>query len=566
MRQVTRGRQKEAAPEGAAKRVRMKPNTIVPAGSAAVSDESAGQAAGIQAPAGPGGTYTHSPAANEPLRPAHAAGGAPPQGRLAGTGASADTLAGKRFAEAMEYPPGVAGDIASFLYHSAPRPLEQVAIVGALAWLSGVCGAAFETETGSGLNLYQVLIAASGRGKEWLHEGPGLLNRALFRHPGDGEVTTGGPATFEVGPKWIEQANEFFCFDDFASGSALAKYCAKHPNRSFCNFVGEWGHKLSTMSKAAESGGSSHMQTLRRVITNLYHKAGRGSVAGGVRYADEKMNAAAVDGIAYSFVGETTPDTFYEALTYSMLADGFLSRFITTEYIGPRPKANEARVLVPPKALVAHLQDLLVYARDLGRRRARQTAVLGIQAQKQLNDFDDECDDQVNAADSEAITQPWNRAHLKALRVACLLAAAQNPLAPEVTGEQAEWALGLVRRDISRYLSRLQSGDIGQGDDERMKKLLHLMHEFLSQPLAPGYGVPQQMQTDGIVPRKYLQIRAARIGIFKTHRFGAKRALDDAIANCLDNGHIVEMPKEKAGELYTFQGRCYRIVVLPEFT
>ncbi len=539
--------------------------TSFPQPATAVSDDMpAGQHP--QAPRAAGRTHTPSPAANAPQRAATAAGGALPQPRLqASAGANADDLEGRRFAESMEYPPGVAGDIASFLYHSAPRPLEQVAIVGTLAWLSGVCGAAFETETGSGLNLYQVLIAASGRGKEWLHEGPGLLNRALFRHPGDGEVGIGGPATFEAGPKWIEQAHEFFCFDDFASGSALAKYCAKHPTRSFCNFVGEWGHKLSTMSKATESGGSNHMQTLRRVITNLYHKAGRGSVAGGVRYADEKMNAAAVDGIAYSFVGETTPDTFYEALTYSMLADGFLSRFITTEYVGPRPRANEARVLAPPKELVEHLQDLLVYSRDLGRRRARKTVVLGIQAQKQLSDFNEECDEQIDAADSEAITQPWNRAHLKALRVACLLAAAQNPLQPEVSGEQAEWALGLVRRDISRYLSRLQSGDIGQGDDERMKKLLYLMHEFLAQPLAPGYGVPQEMQRDGVVPRKYLQIRAARIGIFKMHKLGGKRALDDAIANCMDSGYIVEMPKEKAGEAYTYQGRCFRVVQLPKY-
>lgn len=74
---------KEAAPEGAAKRVHMKPDNIVLAGSAAVPDETPAAAAGLQAPDAAGGTHTHSPAAQTPQRPAMAAGGALAQGGAA---------------------------------------------------------------------------------------------------------------------------------------------------------------------------------------------------------------------------------------------------------------------------------------------------------------------------------------------------------------------------------------------------------------------------------------------------------------------------------------------------
>lgn len=462
---------------------------------------------------------------------------------------------GNEFAESLEYPPGVVGEIASFIYQAAPRPVNPVAITAALAWLAGVAGWSF-TYSGTGLNLYLMLVAPSGRGKEMLHDGPGLLNRAIFASPGD--MTT--PSL-----PMIPNASEFFCYDTFASGSALTRMCASHPNRSFVNFVGEWGHVLGSLARASGAGGSQHMQTLRRILTNLFHKSGTGSMAGGVRYANEKENAVSVDGIAYSLAGETTAETLYEAITVSMLADGFLSRFLTVEYDGPRPPLNSARVLVPPPKLTTHLRDLVVRALDLNGRRIRQPVDHGDYAQRELDTFNDECDAEINASTNEAVTQTWNRAHIKALRVAALLAVADNPVHPIISGDHAEWAVGLVRRDTARYLSRLAAGDVGSDDDTRLKKLLHIMHEYLTQPLPASYGVPAQMPRDGVVPRKYLQMRASRLSVFKNHRFGEKRALDDAIAGASDNGNIAEMDKTKAGEAYTYQGRCFRIVQLPKF-
>lgn len=461
---------------------------------------------------------------------------------------------GELYAASIESPPGTAGEIASFIYHASPRPVTQVSIAAALGWLAGVCGLGFEVSH-TGLNLYIALVAPSGRGKEMLHEGPGLLNKALFSR----EVTNGSTVV-----NHIPGAEDFFCFDDFASGAALAKFCASHPTGSFVNYWGEFGHVLAELAK----GGAPHIRSLRRVMTNLFHKSGAGSVAGGTRYANEKENAVAVDSVAYSIVGETTPDTFYGAITQSMMSDGFLSRFLTIEYEGKRPSPNLNRILVPPAHLVQHLRGLVVHVQNLRARRIRQPIFLSDYAQRELNSFQDECDEAINATKDEAVAQTWNRAHIKAVRVTALQAAGSRYT--DVDGvwandDEADWAIDLVRRDTARYLSRLANGEIGNDDHTRQLRLLRTMHEFLHNPLAPGYGVPLDMQRDGVVPRKYLQMRVSQMPIFKEHPFGLKRALDDAINTLLDNGAMVEMDKVKAGEAYTFQGRCFRIVQLPNF-
>lgn len=439
-------------------------------------------------------------------------------------------------ANGLQWPPGFVGGLASFIYSSSPRPVREVSIVAALGLIAGICGRTWLLPQ-SGLNLYVILVARSAVGKEAMHSGISiLLNKLLQSMP---------------------MASQFVDFSDFASGPALQKAVAANP--CFLNISGEWGRKLKRL--AGDDGRDGPMQALRTVMTNLYQKSGPTSIVGGITYSNKEGNIGSVNGVSYSMIGETTPDTYFQSLTESMMADGFLSRFTVIEYDGPRPPRNDNQILEPDAALVEHLRALVAYSSDLQNRPAARVYVqMDATAKAMIDAFDKECDAQINASLDESWRQMWNRAHLKVLRVAALLAVADNPANPWINATYAEWALDVIRRDIQMMQRKMHSGDIGTDDHAREKKLMAVIEDFLSSPPSPGYNVPDAVWKNGIVPRKVLQIRTARINAFSTHRLGATGVLDVTLRSLIDSGYLVEVDKARLMADYGLSGKHYRIL------
>lgn len=440
-------------------------------------------------------------------------------------------------------PPGFAGEVAGFIYNAAPRPVPEVAVVAALGLLAGICGRQW-TISGTGLNLYMVLVARSGIGKEAMHLGISKLLEATRLQ--------------------CREADSFVCFDDFASGPALTKELL---NRDcFVNVVGEIGHKFSAM--AADKDPS--IRTLRRQITNLYAKSGPGTVAGGIAYSNRENNVQLAASVAYSLIGETTPARFYESLTSDMMQDGLLSRFSVLEYLGDRPDKNTQPLTRPDERLAQRLAYMMQHALTLRTNNAFQPVNYGPDAEQLMEDFECECDHSIRAAgDDEAQRQMWNRAHLKTLRLAALLAVADNPFNPVLTFDHGAWAVELTRRDIQVFSKRLQSGEIGDGtDDGRERKLLDLCREYvvMRPEEVPGYGKPfEALRLRGLVPRKYLQIRTQRLASFEKHPRGHKVALDTALQTAVDNGHLAVRDKLKMIEDFGFHGKVYSVMQGEQF-
>jgi len=434
----------------------------------------------------------------------------------------------------LPWPPGLAGQVAQFVYSNSMRPVKEVAIVTALGFLAGVCGKSFGIPQ-SGLNMYITLIARSGVGKEAMHSGMAALVQA---------VATRQPP-----------ASRFVSFEKFASGQALTKGVLANP--SFVNVFGEWGRRLEEMAK--DSGRNENVQGLRTVMTDLYQKSGAGSIVGGVSYSNREGNVASVNGVAYSMIGESTPDTFYKSLTASMMEDGFLSRFLTIEYDGKRPPLNDNPMYEPAKALGDALAEMCTHSMTIMDRNERVMVGRTHDAAVMLRNFDLECDDEINGSEDEAWRQMWNRASLKVMRLSALLAAAENWLNPCVQTYHVEWSLKAVRNDISIMSSRMQSGDVGGADDaNRIKKLQIVIKDYLAHGNSPG--VIQSLRNKGIVNRRYLQSKTLRLRQFTSHRGGASAALEATMRSLLDDGYLTELDRGVLQRDYGYHGRAYRII------
>ncbi len=443
--------------------------------------------------------------------------------------------------DGLEWPPGLVGAIAGFVYGSAPRPVKEVAIVSALGFMAGIVGKSYNIGQ-TGLNLYIILIAQSGVGKEAMHSGIGHILQS-----GEG---LGG------------DAKSFINFTDFASGPALTK--AFKENQSFVNVAGEWGRKLRRLS--LEENNDGPMQQLRTVMTDLYQKSGPASIVGGLTYSNKEKDIASLNGVAYSMIGETTPGTFYQSITATMLEDGFLSRFITVEYEGERPPTNPNVETVLPENIGKAISEISKSCIRLNQYKQNILVQYDEESAKLLKNFDLTCDANINAAGKdEALRQLWNRAHLKVCRIAAILAVSDNHINPIVVKIHANWALYIVIKDISRMNDRIMGGSIGLDDDTRYRKILQITKKYLlGGGRAKSYNIHPAMRKNGIIPRRYLQMTTHNINAFKVSKRGSTAALNCALKVCVENGNFIEVNENKLVEMYGFHGRAFRVVDLPD--
>lgn len=309
------------------------------------------------------------------------------------------------------------------------------------------------------------------------------------------------------------------------------------------------------------------MQELRTTMTSCYGK----DALEGKAYSDSDKSLRSVRWPSLSFLGETTPDTFAEALTPDMMEDGFLSRFLTIEYDGSRPYPNTSQgsYHLTPCAL-SHWRSLITrcvpYQGILNIPSQRiPVAYANNEAYDLLCQFDRECTDLLNGTQDEAERQAYNRAHLKALKVASLLAVADNPIIPKIEAHHAMWALVLIRRDIASFTMRRENGEIGNDDSVRTRKVVALLRKFFSAPPAASYRVPKNMYETGVIPRAYLQMQTSKHRAFVNHRLGQAEALNLTLRSLEADGVITLLSKEQAFDEFRHHGRCYRILQLPIF-
>lgn len=449
----------------------------------------------------------------------------------------------------LSRPPGLLGDVADYIYHAAPRPVAEIALAGAIGLLAGICGRAFNV-SGTGLNQYVLLLAPTGTGKEAIKSGTEKLMRAVIH----------GNDPSPVSPEVFPAAKEFLGPGEYASGQAMLRTLST--KNSYVSVLGEFG---ATMNRLSDPRAPSSDKMLNKVLRDVYHKSGNGQALGESAYSDSDKNIKTVLAPAVSLIAESNPEEFYQQVDEAQITNGLLTRFLTIDYHGPRPKMNKAHVTYQPSDdLVSRLSQLAEASHRLNQQNAVINVTFTVEAEAMVDEIDRYSDEQQNAH-GEIIKRLWNRVHLKTMKLAALIAVGKADLSRGYVvadEEDVRYAYGMVERDVLRTVRKFDMGEVGKNSEEskQVSDVLRVIKQFLSSPYEEvcKYGAKRQMHGDHIVPYTYLQRRLVGAAAFRHDRVGATNAIRRTVQSLIDEGVLIEIGR---GDLqkYSVRGKAYGV-------
>jgi len=176
-----------------------------------------------------------------------------------------------------------------------------------------------------------------------------------------------------------------------------------------------------------------------------------------------------------------------------------------------------------------------------------------------MDEFDVKADEMINNAPSDIDMQLWNRAHLKALKLAAVIAVGCNPHAPVVTQDIATWSIGFVERDVAVMTTRFQQGEMGLGDHRLEADIRRMVEAYLVMPMdkRAQYKVAKTLLAEPVIPFSYLRRRLRLLASFKNDRRGLGRALDDTLKDMVKGEILRIIPTQQVLERFGVMSELY---------
>lgn len=440
-------------------------------------------------------------------------------------------------------PPGVTGLLAKFLYDQSFKAVPEIAISGAIAYMAGLCGKAYNCSN-SGLNMYILLLAGTGRGKESIAGGLSKITMALSPH--------------------IHFMRDIIGPGQIASGQALLKYIGDHPTGSFLSIFGEFG---ITLKNLADSRNANDLN-LQKVILDLFSKSGMTDSLNPSVYADSLKNVKQVKSPAFSFIGESIPDRFYTSISENMILTGLLPRLTVVEYLGLRPKSNHDHAfVVPPKALLEQMANVATQVEKLHAFRQVIHVDFSSEANELHLKLDVKVDHVINTSTNSIVAELWNRVHLRTVRLAALLAVGINPYVPIIDAECWRWAERFIVSGTENLVMRFEAGLIGDvaTEDSQLRFVRQLCKNYLALTLTEckQSNIRADLISKKIITHSYIQLNASKQRCFREDCVGPSAAIKKAIQTMLDSGYLIEIPKAQVQREANSSSKAYYISVSP---
>ena len=320
------------------------------------------------------------------------------------------------------HPPGLIGDIASWIDSCAVHPAPTLSVAAAISVVSTLAGRRYCLPSGARACTYVIGVAQSGVGKEVGRQcAVSLLDRAGLRK----RVGSGG----------------------IASGAGLVTRLSTCPTQLF--LLDEFGRLLEAFSG---KNAASHEREIMTVLMSLW--GAHSGVFLGKAYAEKDQPTIELPHCV--LYGTTTPDAFYAALKGRDVVDGVLSRMIILEVdhgqlaeVHPTGRSNE-----PPAELVRRCKALaqgppgdsnLEGIESSTIATKPRIVALSPEAQAHVATLSAGITVKLGATEYRDL---WVRAKEQALRVA--LACALGCESDRVEVEHLQWAWSIVRWSTRR--------------------------------------------------------------------------------------------------------------------
>lgn len=435
-------------------------------------------------------------------------------------------------------PKGLIKELARFIYAQSPRPVKAISTMTALALMAGICGRSYNV-SGTGLNNYFVLLAPTGIGKEGISKGINrLINEILPQQP---------------------LAKTFVGLGELVSGISLLRYLSEE-TQCCLTVQGEFG---MTMQRMTGRNATPNMLQLRKIILDLYGKSGNGEIMRSTVYADKQKNISEIKAPSFTMLAESTPSTFFDALSDGLVDEGLISRFNIVECTARRPPLNKYHNKVDvPKDLKDYFLNLASNCLTLNATDQIVDVEMTEEAEQIFNEFDKFCDDEINNSPEESYRQLWNRGHLKSLKIASLFAIGINIYKPVIDKEQALYAIKFVRDSIQQMYDRYSNLEIGVDSvsfEKRTLDLTYVVGYILINSKTTNFG-NEEMKKDYVIPYKLLQSKCASRKSFKSNeKGGVAQNLKLAIQDLVDAGYLVELKPHVLKEKYNYSGKAWTI-------
>ena len=435
-------------------------------------------------------------------------------------------------------PGGLVGEIMDFILASSPRPVPEIALAGALAIVAGIVARNYNVNK-TGLNIYTLLLAGTGRGKEAMASARAALMSSVC--------------------KTVPAATTFIFPSRIASTQALVGHLELNPVG--LAIVGEFSGELLRMSgpRASEIG-----RELEATYLDIYGKSSNSSAYEGYVRADRTKNVKRVQAPNLSILGESSPERIDEMLTNENIASGLLPRFTFIRYEGIRVPENEAHSSTyPSPELIDRLAGLCSNVLAMQNPFRGYEVVFTEDAQALRKRFSNFCDDEINNGGSSALVELWNRASLKAMKLAALVAVGHNPYQPVISLEQMQWAIDIEHYSIISLIGKLEAGEAGDATEERrIEAIRNAIKFYIESPWhsVKGYGVDGYIHEQRIIPYQYLQRKINKIKAFKKEGYlDQSDLLKKTLKILVERGDIAEISKAVLAKDYNFSGGAFAL-------